>query len=85
LGELSRAAYETVKELMSAAALEEKGFRPGLVSVVQTLGARANFHSSILRDRPREVTELRGDVADPVQRRLSVHRAFASGSDPEVS
>ncbi len=47
LGELSRAAYETVKELMSAAALEEKGFRPGVVSVVQTFGERANFHPHV--------------------------------------
>jgi hypothetical protein len=30
LGALSLAAYETVKELMAAAAVEEKGFRPGL-------------------------------------------------------
>jgi hypothetical protein len=36
LGDLSRAAYETVKELMSAAAGEERGFRPGVVSMVQT-------------------------------------------------
>ena len=38
LGALSLAAYETVKELMAAAAVEEKGFRPGVVSVVQTFG-----------------------------------------------
>ncbi len=47
LGELSQAAYETVKELMSAAALGEKGFRPGVVSVVQTFGERANFHPHV--------------------------------------
>ncbi len=47
LGELSKAAYETVKELMTAAALEEKGFRPGVVSVVQTFGDRANFHPHV--------------------------------------
>ncbi len=47
LGELSRAAYETVKELISATALEEKGFRPGVVSVVQTFGDRANFHPHV--------------------------------------
>jgi hypothetical protein len=43
LGALSRAGYETVKELM-AAAVEEKGFRPGMVSVVQTFGEGAKFH-----------------------------------------
>jgi hypothetical protein len=47
LGDLSRAAYETVKELMSAAAGEEKGFRPGVVSVVQTFGDQANFHPHV--------------------------------------
>ena len=34
LGELSRAAYETVKELMITAAFEDDSFRPGMVSVV---------------------------------------------------
>lgn len=34
LGELSRCAYETLKELMTAAAFEEKDSRPGMVSVV---------------------------------------------------
>jgi hypothetical protein len=43
LGALSRAGYETVKELM-AAAVEEKGLRPGMVSVVQTFGEGAKFH-----------------------------------------
>ena len=38
---------ETVKELMAAAVAEEKGFRPGLVSVVQTFGDRANFHAHV--------------------------------------
>ncbi len=47
LGELSRAASETVKELLSAAAGEEEGFRPGVVSVVQTFGDRANFHPHV--------------------------------------
>ncbi len=47
LGALSLAAYETVKELMAAAAVEEKGFRPGVVSVVQTFGERARFHPHV--------------------------------------
>jgi hypothetical protein len=47
LGDLSRAAYETVKELMSAAAGEEKGFRPGVVSMVQTFGDQANYHPHV--------------------------------------
>jgi hypothetical protein len=46
LGALSLAAYETVKELM-AAAVAEKGFRPGVVPVVQTFGDRAKFHPHV--------------------------------------
>jgi hypothetical protein len=44
LGELSRAAYETVKELMTAAVLEDDAFRPGMVSVVQEA---ARFHPHV--------------------------------------
>jgi hypothetical protein len=47
LGALSLAAYQTVKELMAAVAVEEKGFRPGMVSVVQTFGEGAKFHSHL--------------------------------------
>jgi hypothetical protein len=47
LGELSRAAYETVKELMAAAAFEDDSFRPGMVSVVQTFGNAAKFNPHI--------------------------------------
>ncbi len=47
LGALSLAAYRTVEELMAAAAVEEKGFQPGLVSVVQTFGDRATFHPHV--------------------------------------
>jgi hypothetical protein len=47
LGELSRAAAETAKELLAAAAGEEEGFRSGIVSVVQTFGDRANFHPHV--------------------------------------
>ncbi len=32
---------------MAAAVAEENGFRPGVVSVVQTFGARANFHPHV--------------------------------------
>lgn len=32
---------------MAAPAVEEKGFRPGVVSVVQTFGERANFHPHV--------------------------------------
>ena len=46
LGALSLAAYETVKEL-TVAAVEEKGFRPGVVSVVQTFGDGARFHPHV--------------------------------------
>ena len=40
LGELSRAADETVKELMAAAALGEKGFRPGTSQMILTPSRR---------------------------------------------
>jgi hypothetical protein len=46
LGALSLAAYKTVKELM-VGAVEEKGFRPGMVSVVQTFGEGARFHPHV--------------------------------------
>lgn len=46
LEKLSKAAAETAKELL-AAAMEEKGFRPGLVAVVQTFGNKANFHPHV--------------------------------------
>jgi len=47
LGELSRAAYQTIQELMAAAVVEDKGFRPGVVTVVQTFGDRVNFHPHV--------------------------------------
>jgi len=47
LGELSRAAAETARELLAAATGEEEGFRSGIVSVVQTFGGRANFHPHV--------------------------------------
>ena len=47
LGKLSQAAAKTAKELLAAAAMEEKGFRPGRVAVVQTFGDRANFHPHV--------------------------------------
>jgi len=43
----ARGSSQTVKELMAAAAVEEKGFRPGVVSVVQTFGDRATFHPHV--------------------------------------
>jgi hypothetical protein len=43
LGALSLAVYQTVRQLM-AAAVEEEGFRPGMVSVIQTFGDGARFH-----------------------------------------
>jgi hypothetical protein len=47
LGELSRAAAETAKQLLAAAAGEEEGLRSGIVSVVQTFGDRAKFHPHV--------------------------------------
>jgi hypothetical protein len=46
LGGLALAAWETVLELMSAAAGEE-GMRPGMVSVVQTAGDLGNWHPHV--------------------------------------
>jgi hypothetical protein len=43
LGGLARAAWETVLELMCAAAGDE-GMRPGMVAVVQTAGDLGNWH-----------------------------------------
>ena len=116
---------------MTAAALEEQGFRPGVVSVVQTFGARANFHPHVHAPVPHDPMILynvaclfsqAGDVdsaidtlaeavetglrsgryriplcgtparrADSSSLRTALRapsnsdRAFASGSDPEVS
>jgi len=47
LGELARAAAQTAKELLTAAAEEEEGFGSGVVAVVQTFGDRANFHPHV--------------------------------------
>jgi hypothetical protein len=47
LGALARLAAETAKELLTAAAGEAEGFRPGVVSVVQTFGDRVNFHPHV--------------------------------------
>ena len=46
LGGLVRGAWETVLELMCAAASEE-GMRPGMVGVVQTAGDLANWHPHV--------------------------------------
>ena len=46
LGGLARAAWETVFELMVAAA-DEEDLRPGMVSVVQTAGDLANWHPHV--------------------------------------
>ena len=46
LGGLSRAAWETVLELMRAA-VDDETFRPGMVAVVQTAGDMANFHPHV--------------------------------------
>ena len=46
LGGLARAAWETVLELMGAAAGEEE-MRPGMVAVVQTAGDLGNWHPHV--------------------------------------
>ena len=61
LAKLSQAAAQTAKEFLAAAATEEKGFRPGLVTVVQTFGDRANFHPHVARPgHARRLDGLRG-------------------------
>lgn len=45
LGDLCRAAWQTVREMMVAAAGEE--IRPGMVAVVQTFGSKINFHPHV--------------------------------------
>jgi len=45
LGDLCRAAWQTVREMMVAAAAEE--IRPGMVAVIQTFGSTINFHPHI--------------------------------------
>ncbi len=59
LGALSLAAYETVRELM-VAAVEENGFRPGMVSVVQTFGEGAKFPPTSTPFVPGEAARLQG-------------------------
>jgi len=46
LGELARAGWETVLELM-VAAVDDATFRPGMVAVVQTSGDRGNWHPHV--------------------------------------
>ena len=47
LGPLCAAAWQTVRELMTVAAGEEKGFRPGMVAVVQTFGDQLDLHPHV--------------------------------------
>jgi hypothetical protein len=47
LGDLARAAYETVAELMSAAVADSRGVRPGFVAVVQTFNSDLRFNPHI--------------------------------------
>ncbi len=46
LGELSRIAYETVREMI-AAALDEPDARPGMVAVIQTFGSSLKWNPHI--------------------------------------
>ena len=46
LGELSKAAWEAVRELM-AAAVGDPEFRPGMISVVQSLGDILGWHPQV--------------------------------------
>ena len=44
LGDLCRAAWDTMREMLAGAAEE---IRPGMVAVVQTFGERVNFHPHV--------------------------------------
>ena len=44
LGPLSTAAWETARDLLAAAACQQKGFRPGMVAVLQTFGDQLNLY-----------------------------------------
>jgi hypothetical protein len=46
LGDLSRAAWETVRPLMAEAA-GDPGMRPGMVVVPQTFGSSVNAHPHV--------------------------------------
>jgi len=88
-GELSRAAAETARELLAAAAGEEEGFRAGIVSVVQTFGDRANFHPHVhalvkgagVASGP-GATERGADRSAPVARRTSGTAISTSARSP---
>lgn len=56
LGGLCRAAWQTVREMIAAAAGED--IRPGMVAVVQTFGSKINFHPHVHEGRePRRMDE----------------------------
>ncbi len=74
LGGLARAAWETVLELMCAAAGDE-GMRPGMVAVVQTAGDLANWHPHV------HALVSRGGWTQDVRRRID----FPGWQNHEVS
>jgi hypothetical protein len=47
LGRLAGAAHETLRELMTAAVEEGRGFRIGMVAAVQTFGSLLNVHPHV--------------------------------------
>jgi hypothetical protein len=75
LGGLARAAWETVLELMCAAAGEE-GMRPGMVAVVQTAGDLANRHPHVhaLASRGDWTREEDRQIDHPDRQNLTVSR-----------
>ena len=52
-GKLCRAAYETVQEMMAAAAVGSEGFRTGVVAVTATSGDLLNLNSHVHAIAPR--------------------------------
>jgi hypothetical protein len=60
-GKLCRAAYETVQEVMAAAAVGCEGFRTGMVAVTATSGDLLNFNSHVHAIAPRGGWDEDGD------------------------
>jgi hypothetical protein len=88
LGPLARLAAETAKELLTAAAGEAEGFRPGVVSVVQTYQpARTSFMSITMMlglpdpSRDREPDVAREAEVPPLTARSMPLRSGLSGDE----
>ena len=61
LGKLCGAAYQTVQELMAAAAIDVESFRTGMVAVVQTAGETLAFNPHVHALAPRGGWDATGE------------------------